>query len=140
GPHRAFHAQGAPEGAGVTRASQPPVPRRIVMSVDAVGGVWRYAMDLGQSLSASGVDTVFACFGPPASDRQRQEAEAIGTFVALDAPLDWTAQGENELEGIAGAIEALVEQHKPDLVHLNLPSQAAALDLPIPVVVASHSC
>ncbi|MER8608904.1 glycosyltransferase family 1 protein, partial [Mesorhizobium sp. M1233] len=31
-----------------------PRPRRILMTVDAVGGVWRYALDLARQLVAGG--------------------------------------------------------------------------------------
>jgi glycosyltransferase involved in cell wall biosynthesis len=83
---------------------------------------------------------VFACFGPPASARQIAEAEEVGRFVAVAAPLDWTAAGENGLAGVPQRISDLVDEHGIDLLHLNLPSQAAALDLSVPVVVVSHSC
>jgi glycosyltransferase involved in cell wall biosynthesis len=110
------------------------------MCVDAVGGVWRYAMDLGAALHARGIEVVFACFGPPASVRQIAEAEAVGRFVAVEAPLDWTAAGEDKLSEVPHHIARLVDEHGIDLLHLNLPSQAAGLDLSVPVVVVSHSC
>lgn len=113
---------------------------RVLMSVDAVGGVWRYAMDLATGLSREGCTVVFAGFGPPPSDAQAKEASAIGTLVWLDADLDWTGEGEERLNRIPALIEAIVRRFAIDLVHLNAPSQAAGLDLPVPVVAVSHSC
>jgi glycosyltransferase involved in cell wall biosynthesis len=114
--------------------------RRVLMTVDAVGGVWRYAMDLATGLSRRGLTVTFACFGPPASRAQVAEAEAIGRCVHADAPLDWTAKSEQELGIVGRRIAAITREVSADLLHLNLPSQAAGLDLDLPTVVVSHSC
>jgi glycosyltransferase involved in cell wall biosynthesis len=110
------------------------------MTVDAVGGVWRYAMDLASALHQRGTGVVFACLGPAPSAAQRSEAEAIGRFFHLDAPLDWTAQDETDLAAVPGLIAGLAARTGVDLIHLNLPSQAASLRTDLPVVVVSHSC
>jgi len=44
------------------------------------------------------------------------------------------------LKGVAPAIADLTASEKADLVHLNLPSQAAALAIDVPVVTTAHSC
>ncbi|MDB5561589.1 MAG: glycosyl transferase group 1, partial [Hyphomicrobiales bacterium] len=67
-------------------------PHRMVMTLDAVGGVWRYAIDLGRALAETGVDMVFVGLGPEPSSAQRQEAELVGELIWLDAPLDWMAE------------------------------------------------
>jgi glycosyltransferase involved in cell wall biosynthesis len=115
-------------------------PRRILMTLDAVGGVWRYAMDLGAGLRAAGVQIVFVGFGPHPGAAQAQEAESIGRLIWLDAPLDWTTDEERALDAVPGLIAGLAYSHDVDLVHLNLPSQACGLHLAVPVVVVSHSC
>jgi glycosyltransferase involved in cell wall biosynthesis len=115
-------------------------PSRILMTVDAVGGVWRYAMGLGAVLKEVGVETIFAGFGPEPSARQQAEAEAVGRLLWLDLPLDWMVEDERALDAIPSALAGLVDAHGIDLMHLNLPSQAAELDLPVPVVAVSHSC
>lgn len=117
-------------------------PRRILMTADAVGGVWRYAMDLGKALGERGVEVVLAVFGPAASDEQRREANHIAglRLVEVDEPLDWLVASESELDGIPSRIARLAAEHRVELLHLNLPSQAYRLRADIPVVVASHSC
>ncbi|MFC0010132.1 glycosyltransferase family 4 protein [Devosia nitrariae] len=110
------------------------------MTLDAVGGVWRYALDLASSLRSRGFEFIFAGFGPQPSPEQRDEAERLGRLVWLDAPLDWMVADERMLDSIAPCLEGLVESEEVDLVHLNLPSQAAGLRLPVPVLVVSHSC
>jgi glycosyltransferase involved in cell wall biosynthesis len=110
------------------------------MTVDAVGGVWRYAMDLAAGLASSGTAVVFACLGPQPSTAQVAEAEAIGELVVLPAPLDWTARSESELRDVPRQIAELGLRMGADLLHLNAPSQAAGLESELPVLVVSHSC
>lgn len=112
----------------------------ILMTLDAVGGVWRYAMDLAIAMTREGYRFTFAGLGPQPSAAQRAEAEQIGQLLWLDAPLDWITEDETALDRIPDLLRQIVDEHEIDLVHLNLPSQAAGLSLDIPVVAVSHSC
>lgn len=112
----------------------------VLMTLDAVGGVWRYAIDLAAGLARHGYAFTFVGFGPAPSSDQRAEAERIGQLIWLDAPLDWLAEDESHLDRIPDLLSAVVADQHIDLVHLNLPSQAAGLNLAVPVVVVSHSC
>jgi len=112
----------------------------ILMTIDAVGGVWRYAMDLADGLAHRGYAFTFAGFGPPPSAAQRSEAERLGQLIWLEAPLDWLAEDETQLDIVPALIQALVADSGVDIVHLNLPSQACGLQLKIPVLAVSHSC
>jgi glycosyltransferase involved in cell wall biosynthesis len=112
----------------------------VLMTLDAVGGVWRYAMDLAAGLSRRGYRFTFAGLGPHPSSSQRSEAERIGHLTWLEAPLDWLAGNETQLDSIPDLLSAIVSRHGVDLAHLNLPSQACGLKLDIPVLVMSHSC
>ena len=120
--------------------STEPPPRRVLMSMDAVGGVWRYAMDLASALREQGFSFVFAGFGPKPSVAQVEEAQRFGALVWVDAPLDWTTQTETALDVIPQLLAQLVDEHRVDLLHLNLPSQAYKLQVDVPVLVVSHSC
>ena len=124
------------------RARTLSLPHRILMTVDAVGGVWRYGVDLCRSLNAAGVEVVLACLGPaPGPDRMNELAALTDTIlIAVDEPLDWLAPSADALRHIAGRLEQLADVHRVALLHLNLPSQAAGLRRGLPVVVASHSC
>jgi len=113
---------------------------RILMTVDAVGGVWRYAMDLAAGLRREGTEIVFAGLGPAPSEIQIKEAKALGKLVWLDAPLDWMVASRAEIAGVPNEIAGIAKGNAVDLLHLNLPSQAAGIDTPLPVVVVSHSC
>lgn len=113
---------------------------RVLMTVDAVGGVWRYAMELARGLFSHNVQMVFAGLGPAPSPDQVNEAGRLGKLVWLDEPLDWIAPDEAALEGLPQRLCELAEDEGAELLHLNLPSQAAGLETHLPVVVMSHSC
>uniref|UniRef100_UPI003F1F908B glycosyltransferase n=1 Tax=Rhizobium sp. F40D2 TaxID=3453141 RepID=UPI003F1F908B len=110
------------------------------MTLDAVGGVWRYAMDLGAGLRRQGMEIVFAGLGPAPSVTQAGEAKALGQLVWLDAPLDWMAASRAEIAAAPAEISRVAKDYGVDLLHLNLPSQAAGIETPLPVLVVSHSC
>jgi glycosyltransferase involved in cell wall biosynthesis len=115
-------------------------PRKVLMTVDAVGGVWRYAMDVGAALAGQGIETLFVGLGPRPTAQQRAEADHVGRLDWLDLPLDWLVEEPSGLDALPDELLRLVDRHGIELVHLNLPTQAAGLDLPVPLVVASHSC
>lgn len=123
---------------GMPRTFAPP--RRILMTLDAVGGVWRYAMDLAAELAPLGTEVVFAGFGPAPRDDQKDEAKALGHLIWLSDQLDWTVACEAQLETVAGLIADAAIRFDADLVHANLPSQVAGLAVDLPVVCVTHSC
>ena len=115
-------------------------PRRVLVTADAVGGVHRYAVDLAAGLAQRGIETVLVGLGPRPSAAQRAEAEAVAELVWLDQPLDWLVDDPAALEAIPAALARIAHERDVDLLHLNLPTQAAGLRTDLPVVVASHSC
>jgi glycosyltransferase involved in cell wall biosynthesis len=114
----------------------------VLMTADAVGGVWQYALDLAQGLSAYGVRTTLAVLGPAPHADQIASASAIPGCQPLPTglPLDWTADAPGEVEAAGAAIAALAAQRRPDVVHLNSPALAAKTCFPAPVVGVCHSC
>lgn len=114
--------------------------RRILMTVDAVGGVWQYAVHLAEQMVAQGYTIVLAGLGPPPSLEQRRQAEEIGPLIWLKTPPDWMAANASDLDGLSDELAPLIRTHAIDLVHLNAPAQAATLSVPCPVVAVSHSC
>ncbi|MBC7137897.1 MAG: glycosyltransferase family 4 protein [Defluviimonas sp.] len=113
---------------------------RILMTLDAVGGVWRYALDLAAGLGQHGIRCAFLGFGPEPGGEARAEAEALGPLDWSDCPPDWLAPDPAALAQVPGAIADAARRQRADLIHLNLPSQAAALKVPVPVVSVVHSC
>lgn len=117
-------------------------PRRVLMTLDAVGGVWRYAVDLARALSERGVECLLVGFGPPPETARLREVEALAgvSLVWTQEPLDWMVDAPVALAGVPVVLDGLARDWRADLLHLNLPSQAAGLAGAYPVVAASHSC
>jgi glycosyltransferase involved in cell wall biosynthesis len=114
-------------------------PRRVLMTVDAVGGVWRYALDVARGLETLGVTCLLVGFGPEPSTAQRAECGHV-ELVWTGEPLDWMVPDGAALDPGSERLAALALDWGADLLHLNLPSQAAGLPDGLSVVVASHSC
>lgn len=115
---------------------------RVLITADAVGGVWTYALDLAGGLAARGIEPVLAVLGPPPGADQRAAAGAIPglELVETRTVLDWMAQGPADVRAAGAAVAALARDEGVDLVHLNSPALAAAAAFPGPVVAACHSC
>ena len=115
---------------------------RILMTVDAIGGVWTYAIDLAAALAPLGFDCVLALLGPPPTAEQRRAVAGIAgaRLLTTDVALDWLAPDSSTVVRGGAAIAAIARAERADLVHLNQPALAASVRFPGPVVVAAHSC
>ncbi len=115
--------------------------RRILMTTDAVGGVWTYAVDLCRALGAHGVEVVLATMGPPPRPDQRFEVAALDNVALIESShrLEWMEDPWDDV-GRAGAWLLELEDHfRPDVIHLN-GYVHGALPWRAPVLVAAHSC
>jgi glycosyltransferase involved in cell wall biosynthesis len=117
-------------------------PRRVLLTLDAVGGVWRYTLDLAAALDSHGIACLLVGFGPKPTPEQREACAQFShaELVWIDAPLDWMVNKEAALAPATTALTRLARDWNADLLHLNLPSQAVGLPADLAVVVASHSC
>jgi glycosyltransferase involved in cell wall biosynthesis len=112
---------------------------RVLITLDAVGGVWRYAIDVARGLEAFGVECLLVGFGPEPGAAQRA-ACGRSELVWTHEPLDWMVADGDLLDRGTKLVADLAQEWNADILHLNLPSQAAGLPDGCPVVVASHSC
>ena len=119
----------------------PPQPR-VLMTTDAVGGVWTYSLDLARGLSDSGAEVTLVTFGPQPSPDQLAEAEAIEdlTLVETGMPLDWLAKEPAEILECSAVVRGLARAGRADIIHLNSPALAALGGFSAPVVGTCHSC
>lgn len=108
----------------------------LLMTADAVGGVWTYALDLARGLSARGVRVTLAVLGPPPDTT---EAIPEVSYEITGLPLDWLAESPEQVAMAGEAVAALARRVGADLVHLNSPALAIA-SFEVPVVGACHSC
>ncbi len=117
-------------------------PGHLLMTADAVGGVWQYATDLARGLTRHGWRTTLAVLGPPPTTAQRAAARAIPDLALIETglPLDWLAPDEAAVRTSGDAVAAIARDAGVDLVQLNAPSLAAAARYPVPVVAVAHSC
>ncbi|GEP06354.1 glycosyltransferase family 4 protein [Methylobacterium oxalidis] len=113
----------------------------VLMSADALGGVWPYTLDLAEGLGRDGFRVTVALMGPAPAPEIIAAAE-VGTgarFCITDLPLDWTADSAGSVTEAAAALARLAREAGADLVHLHSPALAvAAFD--VPVVAVCHSC
>jgi glycosyltransferase involved in cell wall biosynthesis len=104
---------------------------RLLMTTDAVGGVWTYAAELRAQLAASGVDVVLATLGPqPPPDP---------SSPYIPCRLEWQEDPWEDVAASGRRLLELAEQAGAELVHLNGYAHGA-LAWEVPVVVAAHSC
>ena len=115
---------------------------KILMTSDAVGGVWQYSIDLARGLSDLGVEIVLAVTGPSPSRARLKTAGAIRKLTLIDTglPLEWLAEDEASVACAGEEIAKLAARHHVDAVHLNSPAFAADSGFNVPVVAVAHSC
>ena len=117
------------------------VPRHILMTADAVGGVWTYSLDLARELTKYGVRTTLATMGPRPSEQPTAEALSIPglRLLASDYKLEWMDSPWADVDAAGFWLLALCQNLKADLVHLNGYAHGSVA-WPVPSVVVGHSC
>jgi glycosyltransferase involved in cell wall biosynthesis len=115
-------------------------PLTVLMTADAVGGVWSYAVTLARALEPHGVRIVLATFGPRPSPDQRAALSALGhvSLVESDLRLEWQPGADPDFAGRARWLRLLARRHRPDFIHLNDYAHGAC-GLPAPVLMVAHS-
>jgi glycosyltransferase involved in cell wall biosynthesis len=115
---------------------------RLLLTTDAVGGIWRYTLDLASGLSERGIDCVIAVLGPPPDAAQSAEATAIRgvTLVRTGQPLDWTAETPEALLKAAERVATIAALMGAQSVHLHTPALLGEAAWPAPVLAVHHSC
>lgn len=115
---------------------------RLLLTADAVGGVWTWALDLAAAAIARGFRVRLLVLGPsPSPEMRRQAARVAGLeLVETGLPLEWTAATPEEVIEASRHLASMVEAHEPDLVHLSNPALAAAGPWSVPLVATLHSC
>src|SRR5438046_3321737 len=110
----------------------------VLMSADAVGGVWSYALTLCAALP--GFRFVLAIMGPAASAAQRAAAARLGNVVLEEAPyrLEWMEGAAADLPASRQWLAGLARRHSADLIHINGYAHAR-ITADRPVLVVAHS-
>ena len=113
---------------------------RVLMTADAVGGVWTYALELADALAPAGVEVHLATMGqlPDAEQHEAAAASAAAGLHASHYTLEWEDDPWDDVARAGEWLLELADELEPELVHLNGYAHAT-LDWKAPVVVASHS-
>lgn len=115
---------------------------KLLITTDAVGGVWSYSLDLARALGARGVEIVLTVLGPrPSEDKRAAVHDLQGVaLIETDLALDWLCDGPDEVHRAAARIADLARAERVDLVHLHSPTLAGGAAYPVPVVAVTHGC
>jgi glycogen synthase len=113
-------------------------PPTVLMTADAVGGVWSYAAGLCRSLRE--IQFVLATLGPRPHQVQRdaiRELENV-TLVESEYRLEWMADGGIDFTESRDWLVELIDRHDVDLIHVNGYAHAR-LGAGSPALVVAHS-
>lgn len=114
---------------------------RLLMTADAAGGVWTYALELCRALATAGVRTALAVMGPRPNTSQRAEARLVPglSLHESDFALEWMDDPWDGVERAGKWLLSLRRETSAQLVHLNGYCHGA-LPFGVPAVVVGHSC
>src|SRR5438045_6132578 len=109
----------------------------VLMTADAVGGVWNYTLALCAALPE--FRFVLAVMGPAPSEAQRTAIGRLENVALEEAPfrLEWMGGAAADLAASRKWLTSLVRRHGAELVHVNGYAQAR-LDADRPVRVVAH--
>jgi glycogen(starch) synthase len=121
--------------------SSHPQTFHVLMTADAVGGVWTYALALASVLRGARVRFTLAVMGPVPSPKAVDEAEALlnVTVNARAYRLEWMPDADGDVDASGRWLLRLAERIQPDLVHINGYAHAS-LPFEQPVLTVAHSC
>ncbi|WNG21077.1 glycosyltransferase family 4 protein [Cystobacter fuscus] len=108
----------------------PPV-QRVLMTTDAVSGVWTDSLELCRALAARGVRVDLALLGGPLSTAREMEARDVPGLVLHESPC--------QAEVWEAWLLELEEQLAPDIVHLHIASHGE-LAWKAPTLVVARTC
>lgn len=117
------------------------LPRKILMTVDPIGGVWTYALELAGALEPYGIEVALASMGGRLSREQYEQVVArknLRLFESAYRP-EWADAPWADVDRAGDWLLQIAERFHPDLIHLNGYCHAV-LSWNMPVLVVGHSC
>ncbi|HEX9942489.1 MAG TPA: glycosyltransferase family 4 protein [Thermoanaerobaculia bacterium] len=118
-----------------------PLPRKVLMTADTLGGVWTYAIELARGLAERGVEVALATMGDPLNDFQREKADRIPRLKVFESTfkLEWQEDPWRDVERAGDWLLGLEDRFHPDLIHLNGYAHGS-LPWGAPKMMVGHSC
>jgi glycosyltransferase involved in cell wall biosynthesis len=118
----------------------PSGVRRVLMTADAMGGVWTYALELAREFGRRGVAVDLATMGRALTDGERRAAALAGvTLHERPCKLEWMPDPWRDVDAAGDWLLDLEVRTRPDVVHLSSMSHGA-LPWRVPCLVVAHSC
>src|SRR5260370_19555988 len=117
------------------------MPLRILMTADAVGGVWVHATELARSLCEGGNEVMLTVIGPrPRPDQLRPLRGVHGLQLKItDLLLEWMDPAGTDIRRAGQMLRIIADAFQPDLVHLNS-FREGNLNWSGPVLLSGLSC
>ena len=112
----------------------------VLITADAVGGVWTYTRELVTGLAARGVRVTLVSFGRVPTATQSawlQELPSV-EFLPTGFRLEWMQDADADLADSMRFLRSTVRERRPDLLHLSQFCYGA-LDVKTPKLVVAHS-
>jgi glycosyltransferase involved in cell wall biosynthesis len=116
-----------------------PRKLKVLVTTDAVGGVWVYSLELAHALAPLGVEVLLAVMGPAPSEAQRREVGAI-RLIDTGLPLDWGHTSAAELARAGRTLAAIASREGADVVQTCSAAVLAEAEFEQPTVAVQHSC
>ncbi len=112
----------------------------VLVTADTLGGVWTYARELVTGLVKRGVQVTLVSFGEIPSPAQMSWMDGLRhlDFRPTAFRLEWMRDCEADLEASAEYLRSVIEETRPDLLHLNQYFYGA-LDIEVPRILVAHS-
>jgi glycosyltransferase involved in cell wall biosynthesis len=114
---------------------------RILITTDAVGGVWTFSVTLARGLAERGIHVGLVTLGPAPTKVQLAELRGVANLELeiTDFALEWMDPAGEDVERTRRGLERIALRVTPDLVHLN-GYREALYRWPAPLLVVAHSC
>ena len=114
----------------------------VLLTTDAVGGVWTYTEELSAGLIGKGHQVTLVTFGQLLDDRQRTWLLSMDTslfaWVETEFRLEWMDDAGEDLVRSAELLRDLVLRVQPDVLHTNQFAYGELADT-LPVLLTGHS-
>jgi len=112
----------------------------VLITADAVGGVWTYTRELITGLLQRGIRVTLVSFGRLPSEAQTASLNELREVAYFPTAfrLEWMDEARNDLETSMCYLQAIVQQCQPDLLHLSQFCYGS-LAVPQPRIVVAHS-
>jgi glycogen synthase len=116
------------------------ISRPILMTVDPIGGVWNYALELCRGLLKAGVAVCLAVMGRRLSTAEQAAARSIAAdLFESEFKLEWMRDPWRDVAAAGAWLLDIESRIQPSLVHLNGYAHGA-LRWQAPCLVVGHSC